>query len=225
MLRLSSEVIHRVFPVKTGATPTTQTQSGLLPRLWNVEAKFLVQCAAQRCTDANKIKGTIHLSRCERKNTSHNSETANDINTNARRSQEEWCSLKTSVQLINISIFINVSLWFGSEPIREKLQMPTFICEFKVWKIKNVQEQSCKNHLRRIWSVCKVWRAERQDLWISVFTLTWWNCNESSVVWISSRQHLQVSVSGIDTRKLLPGGKRGFLTCLFVMRRQTVGTA
>lgn len=78
-----------VFPVKTGATPTTQTQSGLLPRLWNVEAKFLVQCAAQRCTDANKIKGTIHLSRCERKNTSHNSETANDINTNARRLQEE----------------------------------------------------------------------------------------------------------------------------------------
>lgn len=156
MTCLFSGIIHRVFPVRTGATPTAQIQWGLLPRLWIAAAKYLVQCAEQRCTDANNIKGTMHTLQCEKKNTSHNSETANDIDTNARQPQDRGRSLKTFLLLINMSIFLNVSLWFRSKPIGEKLQKLTFICGFKVLKKFKCPNPAKKITLRRIRSVCKV---------------------------------------------------------------------
>lgn len=75
------------------------------------------------------------------------------------------------------------------------------------------RNDSAEITLWRIRIVCKVWRAERQDLHNSAERFHF--SNEPCIVWISSQHHLHVSDSGMDTRKLLSGGKCGFLFVFF----------
>lgn len=187
-----------------GTTLTAQTQSGLLPPLWLAGAKYLVRCAAQRCTDANKVKGTIRTLRRERK-------------------KKPATILRWKAQTLEgrNRVFLLICVSFRSERTNQR-KTPRVHLHLWIQKLKNEKCQGpilqkspseesgvrarCSSSQGRI---CRFQR--------NVFTSTWWNWSEQT---LHSLKQLTATSAGYcewnkHTSQLLPGGKCGF--CCFVL--------
>lgn len=135
-----------------GTTLTAQTQSGLLPPLWLAGAKYLVRCAAQRCTDANKVKGTIRTLRRERK-----------------KKPATILRWKTQTLEGRNRVFLLICVSFRSERTNQR-KTPRVHLHLWIQKLKNEKmsrTNPTKITFRRIRSACKVQFLTRQDLQIS----------------------------------------------------------